>query len=185
MNYATIKNCDIANGPGVRISLFVSGCTHHCKGCFNEVAWDFDYGEPFTQQTIRTILDMMKPGYIKGLTLQGGEPFEPENQGPIVELLRQVKKAYPQKSIWAFSGYLYEKITSHTLGDWAVTQEFLSYLDVLVDGPFVEEKKNLALRFRGSENQRLIDMPATLASGKIVLWEDWQTEGKGLKEWKK
>ena len=185
MNYATIKNCDIANGPGVRISLFVSGCTHHCKGCFNEGAWDFDYGEPFTQQTIRTILDMMKPGYIKGLTLLGGEPFEPENQGPIVELLRQVKKAYPQKSIWAFSGYLYEKITSHTLGDWAVTQEFLSYLDVLVDGPFVEEKKNLALRFRGSENQRLIDMPATLASGKIVLWEDWQTEGKGLKEWKK
>lgn len=185
MNYATIKNCDIANGPGVRISLFVSGCTHHCKGCFNEVAWDFDYGEPFTQQTIRTILDMMKPGYIKGLTLLGGEPFEPENQGPIVELLRQVKKAYPQKNIWAFSGYLYEKITSHTLGDWAVTQEFLSYLDVLVDGPFVEEKKNLALRFRGSENQRLIDMPATLASGKIVLWEDWQTEGKGLKEWKK
>ena len=185
MNYATIKNCDIANGPGVRISLFVSGCNHHCKGCFNEVAWDFDYGEPFTQQTIRTILDMMKPGYIKGLTLLGGEPFEPENQGPIVELLRQVKKAYPQKSIWAFSGYLYEKITSHTLGDWAVTQEFLSYLDVLVDGPFVEEKKNLALRFRGSENQRLIDMPATLASGKIVLWEDWQTEGKGLKEWKK
>lgn len=185
MNYATIKNCDIANGPGVRISLFVSGCTHHFKGCFNEVAWDFDYGEPFTQQTIRTILDMMKPGYIKGLTLLGGEPFEPENQGPIVELLRQVKKAYPQKSIWAFSGYLYEKITSHTLGDWAVTQEFLSYLDVLVDGPFVEEKKNLALRFRGSENQRLIDMPATLASGKIVLWEDWQTEGKGLKEWKK
>lgn len=185
MNYATIKNCDIANGPGVRISLFVSGCTHHCKGCFNEVAWDFDYGEPFTQQTIRTILDMMKPGYIKGLTLLGGEPFEPENQGPIVELLRQVKKAYPQKSIWAFSGYLYEKITSHTLGDWAVTQEFLSYLDVLVDGPFVEEKKNLALRFCGSENQRLIDMPATLASGKIMLWEDWQTEGKGLKEWKK
>ena len=185
MNYATIKNCDIANGPGVRISLFVSGCTHHCKGCFNEVAWDFDYGEPFTQQTIRTILDMMKPGYIKGLTLLGGEPFEPENQGPIVELLRQVKKAYPQKSIWAFSGYLYEKITSHTLGNWAVTQEFLSYLDVLVDGPFVEEKKNLALRFRGSENQRLIDMPATLASGKVVLWEDWQAEGKGLKEWKK
>ena len=185
MNYATIKNCDIANGPGVRVSLFVSGCTHHCKGCFNEVAWDFDYGEPFTQQTIRTILDMMKPGYIKGLTLLGGEPFEPENQGPIVELLRQVKKTYPDKSIWAFSGYLFEKITSRTLGDWAVTREFLSSLDVLVDGPFVEEKKNLALRFRGSENQRLIEVPAPLASGKIVLWEDWQTEGKGLKEWKK
>ena len=185
MNYATIKNCDIANGPGVRVSLFVSGCTHHCKGCFNEVAWDFDYGEPFTNETIQTILDMMKPGYIKGLTLLGGEPFEPQNQGPIVELLRQVKKTYPDKSIWAFSGYLFEKITSRTLGDWAVTREFLSSLDVLVDGPFVEEKKNLALRFRGSENQRLIDVPATLASGKIVLWEDWQTEGKGLKEWKK
>lgn len=185
MNYATIKNCDIANGPGVRISLFVSGCTHHCKGCFNEVAWDFAYGQPFTQETIQIILDMMKPSYIKGLTLLGGEPFEPQNQGPVVELLRQVKKTYPDKSIWAFSGYLFEKITSHTLGDWAVTQEFLSYLDVLVDGPFVEEKKNLALRFRGSENQRLIDVPATLASGNIVLWEDWQTEGKGLKEWKK
>ena len=185
MNYATIKNCDIANGPGVRVSLFVSGCTHHCKGCFNEVAWDFDYGQPFTNETIQTILDMMKPGYIKGLTLLGGEPFEPQNQGPIVELLRQVKKTYPDKSIWAFSGYLFEKITSHTLGDWAVTREFLNSLDVLVDGPFVEEKKNLALRFRGSENQRLIDVPATLASGKIVLWEDWQTEGKGLKEWKK
>ena len=185
MNYATIKNCDIANGPGVRVSLFVSGCTHHCKGCFNVVAWDFDYGQPFTNETIQTILDMMKPSYIKGLTLLGGEPFEPQNQGPIVELLRQVKKTYPDKSIWAFSGYLFEKITSHTLGDWAVTREFLSSLDVLVDGPFVEEKKNLALRFRGSENQRLIDVPATLASGKIVLWEDWQTEGKGLKEWKK
>ena len=185
MNYATIKNCDIANGPGVRVSLFVSGCTHHCKGCFNEVAWDFDYGQPFSNETIQTILDMMKPSYIKGLTLLGGEPFEPQNQGPIVELLRQVKKTYPDKSIWAFSGYLFEKITSRTLGDWAVTREFLSSLDVLVDGPFVEEKKNLALRFRGSENQRLIDVPATLASGKIVLWEDWQTEGKGLKEWKK
>ena len=185
MNYATIKNCDIANGPGVRVSLFVSGCTHHCKGCFNEVAWDFDYGQPFTCETIQTILDMMKPSYIKGLTLLGGEPFEPQNQGPIVELLRQVKKTYPDKSIWAFSGYLFEKITSRTLGDWAVTREFLSSLDVLVDGPFVEEKKNLALRFQGSENQRLIDVPATLASGKIVLWEDWQTEGKGLKEWKK
>lgn len=185
MNYAEIKNCDIANGPGVRISLFVSGCTHHCKGCFNEVAWDFDYGQPFTQQTIDHILELMKPSYIKGLTLLGGEPFEPQNQLGLVELLRQVKRAYPGKSIWAFSGYLYEKITSRTLGDWAVTREILGYLDVLVDGPFVEEKKNLALRFRGSENQRLIDVPATLASGEIVLWKDWQAEGKGLKEWKK
>ena len=182
MYYAEIKNCDIANGPGVRISLFVSGCTHHCKGCFNEVAWDFDYGTPFTQETINKILDMMKPGYIRGLTLLGGEPFEPQNQKPIVELLRQIKKTMPEKSIWAFSGYLFDRdILSGRLGDWKVTQEYLSYLDVLVDGPFVEEKKNLSLRFRGSENQRLIDVPASLAAHEIVLWQDWQGDGRGMK----
>lgn len=182
MNYAEIKNCDIANGPGVRISLFVSGCTHHCKGCFNEVAWDFDYGTPFTQETIDKILDMMRPGYIRGLTLLGGEPFEPQNQGPIVELLRQIKEKMPEKSIWAFSGYLFDRdILSGRLGDWKVTQEYLSYLDVLVDGPFVEAKKNLSLRFRGSENQRIIDVPASLAQGKIVLWRDWQGDGRGMK----
>ena len=180
MNYATIKNCDIANGPGVRVSLFVSGCTHHCKGCFNEVAWDFAYGQPFTEETQQQLLDMMKPAYIKGLTLLGGEPFEPQNQGPIVEFLRKLKAAYPEKSIWAFSGYTFDKITSGTLGDPDITREYLSYLDVLVDGPFIEEKKNLALRFRGSENQR----PATLKEGKIVLWQDWQAQGKGMKEWK-
>ena len=180
MNYATIKNCDIANGPGVRVSLFVSGCTHRCPGCFNEVAWDFNYGEPFTQETIDSILEMLKPSYIRGLTLLGGEPFEPENQGAIVELLRQVKKVYPDKSIWAFSGYLFDRdILSGRLGD---TSEYLSYLDVLVDGPFVMAKKNLSLRFRGSENQRLIDVPASLASGEIVAWQDWQAEGKGLKK---
>ncbi len=182
MNYAEIKNCDIANGPGVRISLFVSGCTHHCKGCFNEVAWDFDYGKPFTQQTIDQILEMLRPGYIRGLTLLGGEPFEPQNQGPIVELLRQIKEKMPEKSIWAFSGYLFDRdILSGRLGDWSVTQEYLSYLDVLVDGPFVEARKNLSLRFRGSENQRIIDVPASLAQGKIVLWQDWQGDGKGMK----
>ena len=182
MNYAEIKNCDIANGPGVRISLFVSGCTHHCKGCFNEVAWDFDYGTPFTQETIDKILDMMRPGYIRGLTLLGGEPFEPQNQGPIVELLRQIKEKMPEKSIWAFSGYLFDRdILSGRLGDWKITQEYLSYLDVLVDGPFVEAKKNLSLRFRGSENQRIIDVPASLAQGKIVLWRDWQGDRRGMK----
>ena len=179
MNYATIKNCDIANGPGVRVSLFVSGCTHRCPGCFNEIAWDFDYGDPFTQETVDAILTMLKPDYIQGLTLLGGEPFEPQNQGAVVELLRQVKKAYPQKSIWAFSGYLFEKdILSGRLGD---TAEYLSYLDVLVDGPFIEAKKNLSLRFRGSENQRLIDVPASLARGETVLWQDWQGERKGMK----
>ena len=179
MNYATIKNCDIANGPGVRVSLFVSGCTHRCKGCFNEVAWDFDYGEPFTQETIDSIVNMLRPAYIRGLTLLGGEPFEPQNQEAVVELLRQVKKELPEKSIWAFSGYLFDKdILSGRLGDCT---EYLSYLDVLVDGPFVESKKNLSLRFRGSENQRLIDVPASLAAGETVLWQDWQGDKKGMK----
>ena len=178
MNYATIKNCDIANGPGVRVSLFVSGCTHRCPGCFNEVAWDFDYGEPFTEAVMDRVLDMLRPSYVRGLTLLGGEPFEPQNQGAVVELLRRIKKEMPEKSIWAFSGYLFDKdILSGRLGD---TSEYLSYLDVLVDGPFVESKKNLSLRFRGSENQRLIDVPASLASGEIVLWTDWQGEKKGM-----
>lgn len=179
MNYAEIKNCDIANGPGVRVSLFVSGCTHRCPGCFNEIAWDFGYGKTFNQETIDYILKLLKPAHIRGLTLLGGEPFEPENQGDIVELLRQVKKQYPQKSIWAFSGYLFDKdILSGRLGD---TSEYLSYLDVLVDGPFVESKKNLSLRFRGSENQRLIDVRKSLEKGSVVMWEDWQGERKGMK----
>ena len=182
MNYATIKNCDIANGPGVRVSLFVSGCTHRCKGCFNEVAWDFDYGEPFTEETMDSILAMLRPSYVRGLTLLGGEPFEPQNQGAVVELLRRIKKELPEKSIWAFSGYLFDRdIRSGRLGEPAVTREYLSYLDVLVDGPFVEARKNLTLRFRGSDNQRLIDVPASLESGTVVLWEDWQGDGRGLK----
>ncbi len=182
MNYASIKNCDIANGPGVRVSLFVSGCTHHCKGCFNEVAWDFNYGTPFTQETIDSILQMLAPSYVKGLTLLGGEPFEPENQGALVELLRQVRAKYPEKSIWSFSGYLFDRdILPGRLGDPAITREFLSYLDVLVDGPFIESRKNLSLRFRGSDNQRLINVPASLEQGSVVLWEDWQGNGRGMK----
>ncbi len=182
MNYAEIKNCDIANGPGVRVSLFVSGCTHHCKGCFNEIAWDFDYGKPFTQETIEQIVQMLKPDYVRGLTLLGGEPFEPQNQEPIVQLLRRIKEAYPQKSIWAFSGYLFDRdILSGRLGDFAITREYLGYLDVLVDGPFIEEKKDLNLRFRGSSNQRLIDVPASLASGTVVPWQDWQGDERRMK----
>lgn len=182
MNYATIKNCDIANGPGVRVSLFVSGCTHHCKGCFNEVAWDFNYGQPFTQQTIDEILKMLAPPHVKGITLLGGEPFEPENQPALVELLRQIKAKYPEKTVWAFSGYLFDKdILAGRLGPWEVTREYIGYLDVLVDGPFVEAKKDLSLRFRGSSNQRIIDVPASLSKGEIVLWEDWQGNGRGLK----
>lgn len=181
MHYATIKNYDIANGPGVRVSLFVSGCTHRCPGCFNQVAWDFEYGQPFTQETIDEILAMLKPDFIQGLTLLGGEPFEPQNQPDVVNLLRQAKAAFPKKSVWAFSGYLFDKdILSGRLGPWEITQEYLSYLDVLVDGPFIEAKKNLMLRFRGSENQRLIDVPASLRENKIVLWQDWQgREGEG------
>ena len=182
MNYATIKPRDIANGPGVRVSLFVSGCTHRCPGCFNQEAWDFDFGQPFTQEVIDRILKDLSPSFVKGLTLLGGEPFDPRNQGAIVELLRQIKATYPEKSIWAFSGYLFDRdILSGKLGDPAITREYLSYLDVLVDGPFVEAKKNLMLRFRGSENQRLIDVPASLKNGTVVLWEDWQGNGRGLK----
>ena len=179
MNYATIKNCDIANGPGVRVSLFVSGCTHRCPGCFNEVAWDFNYGQPFTTETIDHILKLMEPPHIKGITLLGGEPFEPQNQPAIVDLLRQVKAKYPEKSIWAFSGYLFDRdMLSGRLGDPAVLNEFLGYLDVLVDGPFVEAKKNLSLRFRGSENQRLVDVKKSIETGQTVLWQDWQGERK-------
>ena len=182
MNYATIKNCDIANGPGVRVSLFVSGCTHRCKGCFNEVAWDFDYGEPFTQQTIDELLQMLAPDHIKGVTLLGGEPFEPENQPAIVDFLRQMKSKFPEKTVWAFSGYLFDRdILSGKLGPWEITKEYLSYLDVLVDGRFVMEKKNLNLRFRGSSNQRIIDVPASLEKGEVVLWEDWQGHERGMK----
>ena len=181
MNYATIKNCDIANGPGVRVSLFVSGCSHRCPGCFNREAWDYDFGKPFTQETVDQILAMLAPAYVKGLTLLGGEPFDPRNQAAVVELLREVKAKYPEKSIWAFSGYLFDRdILSGKLGDWEITKEYLSYLDVLVDGPFIEAKKNLSLRFRGSENQRLIHVPASLAAGEVILWEDWQGERRGL-----
>ena len=182
MNYATIKSRDIANGPGVRVSLFVSGCTHRCPGCFNEEAWDFDFGQPFTQEVIDRILEDLAPSFVRGLTLLGGEPFDPRNQGAIVELLRQIKAKYPEKSISAFSGYLFDRdILSGKLGDPAITREYLSYLDVLVDGPFVQAKKNLTLRFRGSENQRLIDVPKSLEAGTVVLWEDWQGNGRGLK----
>ena len=180
MNYAEIKNCDIANGPGVRVSLFVSGCTHRCKGCFNEIAWDFDYGKPFTQETVDMLLKMLEPDHIKGITLLGGEPFDPKNQPVVVDFLRQMKEKLPDKTVWAFSGYLFDKdMLSGKLGP--DTMEFLSYLDVLVDGPFVEAKKNLSLRFRGSSNQRIIDVPASLQTGEVVLWEDWQGHGKGMK----
>ena len=182
MNYAAIKNCDIANGPGVRVSLFVSGCTHRCKGCFNEIAWDFNYGQPFTRQTIDMLLKMIEPPHIKGITILGGEPFEPQNQPEVLELLREIKMHYPDKTIWVYTGYLFDRdILKGKLGPWEITKEYLSYVDVLVDGPFVLEKKDLTLRFRGSSNQRIINVPATLSSGEITMWEDWQGNGRGVK----
>ena len=171
MNYANIKPWDIANGPGVRVSLFVSGCTHHCKDCFNPEAWDFDYGEPFDGAVIDHILALMRPHYIRGITYLGGEPFEPQNQPGLLELSRRIKREMPEKSIWSFTGYVYGKNLPQ-LPD--VTDALLSYLDVLVDGPFVASLKNLSLRFRGSSNQRLIDMPATLKAGHAVLWDESQ-----------
>lgn len=174
MYYSVIKNCDIANGPGVRVVLFVSGCRNHCDQCFQPQTWAFDYGQPFTQATADEILRLLEPPYIQGLTLLGGEPFEPENQPVLTALLRQVREKFGNtKDIWAFSGYtLDQDMLPGKLGDPNVTREFLSYIDVLVDGRFVAALKNLNLRFRGSSNQRLIDLPKTLAGGEIVLWED-------------
>ena len=173
MYYGEIKNCDIANGEGVRVTLFVSGCTNHCKNCFQPQTWDFCYGQPFTAETEQYLLELLAPSYIQGLTLLGGEPFEPENQRTLVPFLRRVKAAYPRKTIWAFSGFTLEEMQregSHPRCE--VTDELLSMLDVLVDGRFVEELKDISLRFRGSSNQRLIDMKRTLAAGKIVLLPD-------------
>lgn len=173
MNYAEIKNVDIANGPGVRISLFVSGCPHHCKGCFNEMTWDFTYGKHYTQDTINYILELLKPNYIKGITFLGGEPMAPANQSEVLNTMRQVKKLYPDKDIWLYTGYLFDAdIMEKMVDTLPYTRELLSYIDVLVDGPFIEEKKNLNLQFRGSENQRIIDMKKTLANGDITLWTE-------------
>ena len=167
MNYATIKTHDIANGPGVRVSLFVSGCTHRCKDCFNQEAWDFDYGEVFDQTVMDRILDLLAPGYIKGITYLGGEPLDPRNQAGLLDLTRQIKAKYPKKSIWCFTGYVWGKLPRVE----GVTEELISQFDVLVDGPFIAAQKNLSLRFRGSENQRLIDVPESLKAGHVVLWD--------------
>ncbi|MDO5381737.1 MAG: anaerobic ribonucleoside-triphosphate reductase activating protein [Eubacteriales bacterium] len=169
MNYAEIKYNDVANGPGVRTSLFVSGCTHRCKGCFNEIAWDFNYGQPFTQDTINEILESLKPSYIAGLTLLGGEPFEHSNQQGLLPLLRAVKKEFPDKDIWCFSGYLFDKdICERMCKEYEETSEMLSYIDVLVDGKFIEELKDLMLKFKGSSNQRTILVQESLKTGSIV-----------------
>ena len=172
MYYGAIKKTDIANGIGVRVSLFVSGCTRHCKNCFNAETWSFTYGKPFTQQTQEEILQALAPSYINGLSLLGGEPFEPQNQQGLLPLVETVKMHYPQKSIWCYTGYVLEE---HLLQPGRVRCEqkelLMLCIDVLVDGPFIEAQKDISLRFRGSANQRLIDLPATLRAGKVILWD--------------
>ena len=173
MHYGEIKNCDIANGEGVRVSLFVSGCTNHCEHCFQPQTWDFEFGKPFTEETEAYLLSLLAPDYISGLTLLGGEPFEPANQAVLLPFLRKVKERFPRKNLWAFSGFTYEELT--TPGSYChcdATEEILSMVDVLVDGRFVEKLKDISLRFRGSSNQRLIDMNATRQAGRICCLPD-------------
>lgn len=172
MKYATIKTVDIANGTGVRVSLFVSGCTHRCPECFNEIAWDFNYGQEFNQETIDLILKALEPSHIAGLTLLGGEPMELVNQEGLLPLLQQVRKIYPDKDIWCYTGYLYEDLLPGGKVHGPYSDEILSYLDILVDGPFILAQKNIRLKFRGSENQRIIDVKRTNQSRQIVLWDE-------------
>ena len=173
MHYGEIKNCDIANGIGVRVSLFVSGCTNHCEGCFQPETWDFNYGNDFTEETENRSLEMLAPDYICGLTVLGGEPFEPENQRVLVDFLRKVRRKYPEKGIWCFTGFTLEMLeTEGTHCHCEVTEEMLSLIDVLVDGRFDKNKKNISLRFRGSENQRVIDLNLTRECGTLTLWNE-------------
>ncbi len=172
MNFAAIKWADVANGPGVRVSLFVSGCTHRCPGCFNEEAWDFGYGQPFTEAQEDKILAALVPAHIKGLSLLGGEPFEPDNQRALLPFLRRVKEVCPDKEVWCYSGYTLDgELWRDSRARCQYTDEMLSLIDVLVDGPFVEAKKDLNLRFRGSSNQRILNVPASLAAHAPVLWD--------------
>ncbi len=173
MNYGAIKKTDISNGTGVRVALFVSGCTHHCKGCFNPETWNFNYGKPFTKETEEELLEALSKTYINGLSLLGGEPMEPENQRVLLPFVKQVKSLYPEKDIWCYTGYDYERDLLHdSRARCECTDELLSYIDVLVDGEFVEEQKDISLQFRGSSNQKIIDVKASLNSGEIRLWNN-------------
>ena len=159
MNYGEIKKYDIADGPGVRVTLFVSGCRHHCKGCFNAETWDFHYGNLYSEKTEKEILDALNHPYIAGLTLLGGEPFEPENQEELVRLLKEIKENYPKKNIWCYTGYTYDKdLLEGGKVYTSFTEEMLSYIDTLVDGQFIESQKDITLKFRGSANQRILDL---------------------------
>lgn len=171
MNYGNIKKYDIADGEGVRVTLFVSGCTNYCKNCFQPETWDFNYGKPYTKETEEEIIEALKPSFIKGLTLLGGEPFEPENQRELVKLLKRVKKELPDKNIWSYTGFILDQdILEGGRKHCEVTDEMLSYIDILVDGPYVEEKKNISLAFRGSENQRVIDLKKSLQEQEVILY---------------
>ena len=173
MHYGEIKNCDIANGIGVRVTIFVSGCTNRCEGCFQPQTWDFDFGQPFSRDTEDTLMEMLAPDYINGLTLLGGEPMEPSNQRALLPFVRRVRQAYPEKTVWCYSGFTLEELqTDGSHPRCEVTDELLSLIDVLVDGKFILAQKDISLRFRGSRNQRILDLPATLKTGEICLWED-------------
>lgn len=172
MNYGNIKFLDIADGPGIRTSLFVSGCNHHCKGCFQPETWDFSFGKEFTSETEQTIIDSLRPAHVNGLTVLGGEPFEPQNQRVLVGFLKRVREIYPDLSIWTYSGFTWEELKGKVPARCRceVTDEMLSYIDILVDGRFVESKRNLSLMFRGSENQRVLDLRKSEAEGVPVMW---------------
>ena len=173
MYYGELKKCDIANGTGVRVTLFVSGCTNRCQGCFQPQTWDFCYGRPYTADTEAEIFTELNKSYINGLTVLGGEPFEPENQRQLVQLLRNVRERCPGKTIWVFTGFT---LDGELLADGShprceVTDEMLSYIDVLVDGRFILDQKDISLQFRGSRNQRVIDMNRTRQTGQITIWD--------------
>lgn len=170
MKYGEIKTNDIANGEGVRTSLFVSGCTHHCKGCFNPDTWSFDFGKEFTSLEKEMIFDSVKPDWIDGLSLLGGEPFEPENQKVLYPFLVEFKEKFPNKNIWCYSGYTYEELTGDSRASIDITKDMLSLIDVLVDGEFKLELKDISLKFKGSSNQRIIDIKKTIENSSIVLY---------------
>ena len=169
MNYADIKKIDVANGEGVRVSVFVSGCNHHCKGCFNQCAWDFNYGKEFSEKEEQQIIEYMNHDYISGLSLLGGEPLEPRNQEGLLPLVKKVKKKFPNKNIWCYTGFDFEKdVVGKMAKDNETTRELLKYIDIIVDGKFEENKKDLKLQFRGSSNQKIVDVKKSLQTGQIV-----------------
>ncbi len=171
MNYAELKTTDIANGEGVRVSLFVSGCRRHCKNCFNQIAWDFSYGKPFDEAAENLVLEKLSPDYIAGLSLLGGDPFEPENQRALYPFLKKVRAKFPQKNIWCYTGYTYlDGGIMEPQANTEITSDFISLLDVLVDGTFVEALKDIRLKFRGSSNQRVIDVPRSLKEKSVILY---------------